>query len=33
MAMIKSDGHIWGLEFNQYVCFHFVAIKTFLAEI
>ena len=23
MAKIKSDGHIWGLEFNRYVCFSF----------
>ena len=21
MAKVKPDGHIWGLEFNQYVCF------------
>ena len=21
MAKVKSDGHIWGLEFNRYVCF------------
>ena len=21
---IKPDGHIWGLEFNQYVCFSFL---------
>ena len=23
MAKVKSDGKIWGLEFNQYVCFLF----------
>ena len=23
MAKVKPDGHIWGLEFNQYVCFSF----------
>ena len=23
MAKVKSFGHIWGLEFNQYVCFLF----------
>ena len=23
MANLKSDGHIWGLEFNWYVCFSF----------
>ena len=23
MAKVKPDGHIWGLEFNQYVCFLF----------
>ena len=23
MAKVKSDGHIWGLEFNRYVCFSF----------
>ena len=24
MAKVKSDGHLWGLEFNQYVCFSFL---------
>ena len=33
MAMVKPDGHIWGLHFNRYVCFHFVAVGPFLAEI
>ena len=23
MAKVKSDGHIWGLEFNRYICFPF----------
>ena len=23
MVEVKSDGHIWGLEFNRYVCFLF----------
>ena len=23
MAKVKSEGHIWGLEFNRYVCFSF----------
>ena len=23
MAKVKSDGHIWGLELNRYVCFSF----------
>ena len=23
MAKVKPDGHIWGLEFNRYVCFSF----------
>ena len=23
MAKVKPDGHIWGLEFNQNVCFSF----------
>ena len=23
MAKVKPDGHIWALEFNQYVCFSF----------
>ena len=23
MAKVKSDGHIWGLDFNRYVCFSF----------
>ena len=23
MAMVKSDGHIWGLKFNRYICFLF----------
>ena len=23
MAKVKSDGHIWGLKFNRYVCFSF----------
>ena len=23
MAKVKADGHIWGLEFNQYACFSF----------
>ena len=23
MTKVKPDGHIWGLEFNEYVCFSF----------
>ena len=23
MAKVKSDGHIWGLDINRYVCFLF----------
>ena len=34
MAKVKPDGHIWGLEFSQCVCFFsFMAIGQFLAEI
>ena len=33
MAKVESDGHIWALDFNRYVCFRFVAIGPFLAEI
>ena len=33
MAKVKPDGHIWSLKFNWYVCFSFVAIGPFLAEI
>ena len=29
MAQVKPDGHIWGLKFYRYVCFHFVAIGPF----
>ena len=34
-AKVKPIGHIWGLEFNRYVCFSFRgnAIGPFLAEI
>ena len=28
MAKVKPDGHIWGLEFNRYVCFSFRANRT-----
>ena len=28
MANVKSDGHIWGLEFNQCVCFLFCGNRT-----
>ena len=28
MAKVKADGHIWGLEFNQYVCFLFRGNRT-----
>ena len=28
MAKVKSDGHIWGLEFNRYVCFLFHGNRT-----
>ena len=33
MAKVKSDGHIWGHEFNQYICFSFRGNQAFLAEI
>ena len=33
MAKVKPDGHIWALEFNQYVSFLFLAIGPLLAEI
>ena len=33
IAKVKSDGHIWGLKFNQYIVICFVAIGPFLAEI
>ena len=29
MAQVKPVGHIWGLKFYRYVCFHFVAIGPF----
>ena len=32
MAKVKPGGHIWALEFNQYVCFQFRG-NPFLAEI
>ena len=28
MANVKPDGHIWGLEFNRYVCFSFPGNQT-----
>ena len=28
MAKVKPDGHIWGLEFNRYVCFWFRGNRT-----
>ena len=31
-AKVKFDGHIWGLQFNQYICFLYVAIGPFLAN-
>ena len=30
MAKVKPDGHIWGLEFNRYVCFLFRGNRTIL---
>ena len=30
MAKVKPDGHIWGLEFSQYVCFSFRGNRTIL---
>ena len=30
-VMSKPIGHIWGLEFNRYVAFRFMAIRPFLA--
>ena len=29
MAKVKPDGHTWGLDFNQYVCFSFRGNRTF----
>ena len=31
MAKVKSDGHIWGLEFNRHVCFLFRGNRTIIA--
>ena len=31
MAKVKPDGHIWGLGFNQYVCFSFRGNRTMFA--
>ena len=28
MAKVKPDGHIWGPEFNRYVCFLFCGNRT-----
>ena len=33
MAKVKFEGHIWGLDFNQYICFSFRGNGTILAEI
>ena len=33
MVKVKAIGHIWGLEFNRYVCFSFCGIGPLLAEI
>ena len=33
MTKVQFDDPIWGLELNQYVCFCFVAMRPFLAEI
>ena len=33
MSKVKPNGHIWGLKFNRYVSFCFVAIGPFLVEI
>ena len=33
MTKVKSDDHIWALEFNRYACFLFGGNRTFLAEI
>ena len=30
MAKVKLDGHIWGLEFNRYICFSFRGNRTIL---
>ena len=32
MAKIKPTGHIWGLEFNQYVCFSFRGSQTIFGQ-
>ena len=33
MAKFKPNGHIWGLEFNRYVCFSFRGNQTIFTEI
>ena len=33
MAKVRTDGLIWGLKFNRYICFCFMAIWPYLAEI
>ena len=33
MVEVKSNGHIWGLEFNWCVCFSFRGNQTIFAEI
>ena len=33
MAKVKPDGHIWGLEFNWYVCFPFRLLFFFISYI
>ena len=32
MAMVKSNGHVQGLEFNPYACFSIRGDRTILAE-
>ena len=32
MAKVKPDGHIWGLDFNRYVCFSFHGNRTILGR-
>ena len=33
MAKIKLNGHVWGLEFNRYFVFRFMAIRPFMVKI
>ena len=32
VVKVKSDGHIWGLKFNRYICFSFRGNRTVLGS-